>query len=858
MGNIPSLFGGKTNTTTQNQTQQAGSTTNPLANLNFQYAQGNVFPQFSSGNIANTAAGLGANQFQTGAASNQAALAQSAMPAFGAASSMAQNGISPSAIQQWMSPYTQNVIDATNRQADINDGRTLTQAQGSNALTGGLTNSAVRGNMDYLRANLANNRNAMAANQYNTGYNTAAGNAFQNAALQNTAANTVSGMLGAQTGANAALGGLGQNLYGVSQYQAMVPYNLTAQGAQVATGMVPGVGSSYSGTGTGNSTGTSQQNPGLIQSLMGLGGLGLAGYDYGSQKGWFADGGAVEAMPRFRENDQVEKLADTFRGLKGMLTGGSVFPKYDAGGWVPVVEKAPTEPSAEASFASRLSGLTNAFQPYNGSDQIAQSQKALTEFMGRMPMQNALPKFADGGSTIRPMSPEAQFGAALLAGSPIAGTGDAMLKMQQQRIQEEQNKRQFGLDVGRTMGEYNGAQTLGMREFREKQYQNDLPQIRPVDVNPDTGQPVYAWTSPQQSPLFRPRNETAPPVNRQGVMAPTVPVPYAGAPTTQPMPGIAPITAPNGLASMNAQTTDMTGEEFAKWLESQGRKPYADKLRAIAEGRERFPENPRTPVERQLQNDAMKYDPTIDGTNYQVRAATLKDFNAGPTSKNIVALNTAARHAADLYHAIDNLGTSDVWGGNAARKMLMPFYAEDPKYKPKLNDFEVAKLALAEEASKAFHGGPSVSGVEEWKKTMEAADSPAALRASAAKLIKLLEGRVQEIEGNYFRAMGKNPKRSVLSPNAKEEYELVKKAAAQNLPIDEMRKRMGNASEPAQRGAVNGPASGPSVEKQVVDRLPGSRIDAMSLDQLRAVNPKTLTQKELLQAKKRFDELSKQ
>lgn len=449
MGNLPSLFGGKSNTSSQQTGQQSGSTTNPLADINFTYAQGNVLPQFSSANIDSTAARLQANQYQTGAAANQAGVAQNVMPVFNSAANMAQNGVSPASVSQWMSPYTQNVINAYNNQANINDGRTLAQAQGSNALAGGLTNSASRGNMDYLRATLGANRDAQAANLYNTGYNTAVDSAFKNAGVMNTGAGTAGALAGVQTGANVGAGNLGQLVYGANQNSVMSPYNLATQGAQTLTGMVPGVGSSYSGTSSGSSSGTSQQNPGLIQSLMGLGGLGLAGYDYGNQKGWFADGGAVEAMPRFNGHDTVGKLAETFKGLKGMLSGGSVLPKYEAGGWVPVVEKAPQEPSAEQSFASRLSGLTSAFAPYNGGDQIQQSQKALTDFMGRMPQQNALPKFADGGSTIRPMSPEAQFGAALLAGSPIAGTGDAMLKMQQHRIQEEQYKAQLAMEQAR-------------------------------------------------------------------------------------------------------------------------------------------------------------------------------------------------------------------------------------------------------------------------------------------------------------------------------------------------------------------------------------------------------------------------
>ena len=853
MGNLPSLFGGKTQTSSQTTSQQSGSTTNPLAGTILQYGQSNVFPQFSAGNIADTSAALGPNQYQTGAATNQAGISQNVMPVFNSAANMAQNGINPGSIQQWMSPYTQNVIDATNRQADINDGRTLAQAQGSSALAGGLTNSATRGNMDYLRANLANNRNAMAANQYNQGYSTALDSAFKNAGVMNTGAGTAGALAGVQTGANVGAGNLGQLVYGANQNSVMAPYNLTSQGAQTMTGLVPGVGSSYSSSGTGSSTGTSQQNPGMVQSALGALGLFGNAVDYSNKNGgimnalssfipFFSEGGSV--MPRFKGNDdQHDKLAKTFHALKGMMNGGSAMPnRFADGGWVTTVKE---EPGPARSFVDSMSGgLPQATSSGDGLAAINAQQSALAQFMNNT--KPAFPnRFADGGSTISPMSGLGQFSNSLLAASPLAGMADYNAKLQQQRMMEEQNKRQYGLDVGRAMGSFDGNPTLGMLEFREKQYQNDLPQIRPVDVNPDTGQPVYAWTSPQQSPLFRPRNEMAPPVNRQNSMAPVVPVPSVATQGTPPQPGIAPIIAPNGLASINAETVDLSGEEFAKWLESRGRKPYADKLRAIAEGRERFPENPRTPIERQLQTDAMKYDPTINGQTYTARSAALRDHAAGPTAKNIVALNTAARHAADMMKAIDDLGTKDVWGGKFAREMLMGTYSQDPDFASKLRAFENKKLALSEELSKAFHGGPSVTGVEEWKKNFNVAESPAALRSAVATAVKLLEGRLDEVNSNYWRVFNKEPQRPILSPEAKREYDLVKRAADANVSISEMKKRLANPDEAQQKGATSGPAAGPSVEKQVTDRLSQSGksasapIDVENAEQARALGSGT-------------------
>jgi len=126
------LFGTSQSTKSQQSSEQSGSSTNPLAGTILDYSKNSVLPMFSASNINSIAP----NQWMTGAAQNQAGVGSNLFPAFNAASNIAQNGVTSMDISRFMNPYVQNVVDASNRQADFNDARSLAQAQGSGALRG--------------------------------------------------------------------------------------------------------------------------------------------------------------------------------------------------------------------------------------------------------------------------------------------------------------------------------------------------------------------------------------------------------------------------------------------------------------------------------------------------------------------------------------------------------------------------------------------------------------------------------------------------------------------------------------------------------------------------------------------------
>lgn len=920
MGWFEDIFGSKQ----QTQNQQSGtSTTQNNAWSQIQPFMQQYLQQYSAGNIAN--AQVAPNALTSAAGANQQTTTANLAPGYQAAGNIATNGITPSSIQGFMSPYVQNVVDATRNDFNTQNARANAGVQAQASKLGALTGSQGAVAKNLAMESQRRQQDPIIAGLYNQGYSQATNTAAQSAGLQNQAAGTLGSLTNAQTAANAGLSGIGQQQTANQWQNVLSPYQLTSQGASGLPSLYGAAGQNTQSTGASSGNTTSTNSPWNIGTNI-LGGAMSFFKDGGRVER--ADGGAVGDLKPFHADggeafhDKVEKAFHVLNRMKSFSKGGVIEPyhakpHYDGGGVVPygdwgspapngsedgpppmparfdpswgtMVEREPQK-APLADFKTWLAGQNGHAQQPQTPPKTAPiddpGAKLAAFIQGMQPRGYAdggMPEWGPGSETpsfpVAPYAspsaePPSYVGAAERepaagpekswmqsfkdfvgsrkgaiagedltpmnrAGMIVAGmgigpvgpgkVGETVMGLEENRLKKLQAARdaeRIGLERAQMLGEYNGRPTLHAQQFAETQWKNRLPEFRQIGQTED-GIPMYGWTNPSEAArTLRPAppsagapppsaEPTAPPVarpapERGGVVGPSErSTPGAPARST---PGVTPV-AGYGTPEVTEETTGLSGEPFLEWLEKNGQKPRADMLRAISEGRERFPENPRSPQERALRRQAMQYDPTLDATTYQVRAATRKDWNAGPTSKNIAAINTAARHAADLYGAVDNLGTSDIPLGSWARAALNPVLgAYNPEYKAKLNTFENKKLALAEELSKAFHGGPSVSGVDEWKKQFQAADSPQALRASVAAAVKLLEGRMEELDSNYFRAMGKPPPRETLSGKAKEEYDLIKRAAALNIPISELRekeKKEGARPPPPSRSPVS-PASGP-------------------------------------------------
>lgn len=269
------------------------------------------------------------------------------------------------AINQYMSPYLQNVMGSTI--ANINETNAQQQQQlQSNAISRGAFGGDRAGIAQAELArqqNLANN--ATLANIANTGYNTALGefNAQNQLALQRQAANN---QLAQSAGANIAnIGQIGQVQ---ALQQANAQYNIGAQQqqqqqAQLSTayqnflnkqaypyqqlgwlsGIISGVASGSGGTSSGSQTAPGAS--GINQALGGLGALGSLGNMTGAfgSGGWASNAfgvggifGPSMAEAAFAGSAAVDPAVMAMYGVMGLKEGGRVEHRdhYDIGGVV--------------------------------------------------------------------------------------------------------------------------------------------------------------------------------------------------------------------------------------------------------------------------------------------------------------------------------------------------------------------------------------------------------------------------------------------------------------------------------------------------------------------------------------------
>lgn len=256
---------------------------------------------------------------------------------------------SPSNVQQYASPYTQDVLnttEASEANTDAQQQQQLTGSAISSGAWGGDRAGVAQGILGGQQA-LANNQTN--ANIENQGYQTALGEFNQQQGAQlganeanswlNSQAGFGYGNLGSEaqntslTGANALLG-VGGIEQAQQQSQLNVPYEQFLQQQAYpfqTTGWLSGITEGTGSAAGGTSTSTSATNPSTLSTLLGLGtsGLGIAGLTGGFGSNGYLTGAA--STPADETQSSGGLLTQLFSGI------GSLFNK-DGG---PVISRAP-------------------------------------------------------------------------------------------------------------------------------------------------------------------------------------------------------------------------------------------------------------------------------------------------------------------------------------------------------------------------------------------------------------------------------------------------------------------------------------------------------------------------------------
>jgi hypothetical protein len=283
------------------QAQDVGRQYENLANQYYGQAQGAASPYYGAATQGTQAALQGAQPYQQAATQGtQAALqaGQAYQPAATAAALQGGQAINPQAldIQQFMSPYTKNVVEATQRGLKQQFGQQLSQQQ-ADAIKSG----AFGGDRSGMQRALLQGQQSLAEAQalsplYQQAYNQALQTAQQQqgvglgAAQANRAAQAQLGQqlaalgqqgFGQQLGAAQQMGALGQQGFGqqLGAAQQMQGLGKDIYGQNIGTGQaLQGLGQQQFGQGTGIAqilSALAQQNYGMgagtSQALAGLG-----------------------------------------------------------------------------------------------------------------------------------------------------------------------------------------------------------------------------------------------------------------------------------------------------------------------------------------------------------------------------------------------------------------------------------------------------------------------------------------------------------------------------------------------------------------------------------------------------------
>jgi hypothetical protein len=183
-------------------------------------------------------------------------------------------------------------------------------------------------------------------------------------------------------------------------------------------------------------------------------------------------------------------------------------------------------------------------------------------------------------------------------------------------------------------------------------------------------------------------------------------------------------------------------------------------IKAMAEGRLTMPSaNSRAPMARAYLRDVAAYDPeAMDESLMRSRRDTYRSATSGKIAQNFASFGTALRHMDMLDKAIDPLGSGNVTSINRLNQAIAGQYqgGQYGQLRQNLVTFEAARQGAVDELERAFRGsGGTQSGIDEWKKAINSADSPAALHSAVRAAMKMLGERMTEVTEQYNRGMAK-------------------------------------------------------------------------------------------------------
>jgi hypothetical protein len=208
----------------------------------------------------------------------------------------------------------------------------------------------------------------------------------------------------------------------------------------------------------------------------------------------------------------------------------------------------------------------------------------------------------------------------------------------------------------------------------------------------------------------------------------------------------------------------------------------------------------RMPANKRLAilNKAEEMSPGFDLKQYETRQKVMNSYSSGKDKDNIVRLNTAVDHLEKLKQAGDALNNTDFRLVNGVKNWLN-YQGGDPK----LAAYSKAVKAVSGEMSTVFK---NTSGTDQeitkWEESLSTAESPRQIQANFDALVNLMRGRVDALDSNYEKAMGKSYPGGLFNPKSRA---IIQKLGTIDLGSNSTEKQEAAASVPAGRVLMIGP-----------------------------------------------------
>lgn len=234
----------------------------------------------------------------------------------------------------------------------------------------------------------------------------------------------------------------------------------------------------------------------------------------------------------------------------------------------------------------------------------------------------------------------------------------------------------------------------------------------------------------------------------------------------------------NNNSYINEGNSSLKGKDLLSTLPPD----VAKLVPQIASGQ--YNPNGRSKDKNELIAAAIAYDPTLSlpGAGIAERQKSVTSFSAGgKDSENIKSLNTAISHLVSMKKGYDKLDNGGLPLWNTTVNTIEE-QGGNKRVQGSMKDIQAGANGLSGELSKVFRSqGQSLKEIDDWKTLLGTNLSETQSTAVRDKALDLMMGRLQAIADNYNTAYGTNrPAESFLSPTARKQLEKMQSNSSEN------------------------------------------------------------------------------